>query len=95
MKVLRYTSDVQKQIKSNIGAEPWLHIGILDDGRYAIWPWDTREIIRRGKCDPTKVTGTPAKDNHKPLSGPHAEDFVVKMLMANRWRHLIQHDTSC
>lgn len=55
-----------------------MHIGILGDGRYAIWIWDTRQIIGSGKCDPTKVAGSPAKDNHKPLSGKNAEDFVFK-----------------
>lgn len=74
MKILRYTEDVQKQISSKVKPEPWLHIGIAD-GQYAIWVWDTRQIVGTGKCSPYDVVGTPAKDNRKPLSGQNAENF--------------------
>lgn len=77
MKILRYTEAIQKQIGSKTKPEPWMHIGI-QSGKYAIWIWDTRQIVGTGKFsgDISKLQGTAAKDNHKPLVGEHADAFV-------------------
>lgn len=83
MKILRYTEDVQKQLKSKAKPEPWLHVLLIkhpsydDCLSYAIYVWDTRAIVEASVCkgEISVVKGTSAKDNHKPLTGKQADDF--------------------
>lgn len=79
--VYRYNETIQKRIGSNTKPEPWLHVAICNrimknDGKlflfYAIYVWDTRQVIETGKAD-GNITGVHrgfvrASDNHKPLS---------------------------
>lgn len=81
-KVLRYTEDLQKALDSKIKSEPWLHCVILEDKPlrrnmygsmyYAIYVWDTREILESSMAfghKLSKVAEQPAKDNHQTLKG--------------------------
>lgn len=83
MKVLRYTLEVQKQLKSKTKPEPWLHVLLIkhpsydDSLSYAIYAWDTRAIVEANVCKgkTSSIKGTSAKDSHKPLTGKRADDF--------------------
>lgn len=91
MKVFRYDAKAQHFSGSNVKPEPWLHIGILDDGRYAIWVWDTRQIVGTGtgcKAWP----GVKAADNHQPLKGKNAEAFVFSQ---GRGGAKVSDDSKC
>lgn len=83
MKILKYTADIQNHIKSNVKAEPWLHIGFYimrgDKVYYAIWIWDTREIVGNGELNYIDFNGSNAIDNHKPLKGKNAEQVNIFM----------------
>ena len=83
MKVLKYTLEVQKQLKSKAKPEPWLHVLLVkhpsydDSLSYAIYIWDTRAIVETSTCErkTSTIKGTSANDNHKPLKGKRADDF--------------------
>lgn len=81
VKVLRYTEEIQKQLKTSVKAEPWLHIAVIHDFErpakhtaipiciYAIFVWDTRKILAGGIAKYQRVNGIPANDNFEPLVG--------------------------
>lgn len=98
MAVLRYSESIQKQIGSKTKPEPWLHITTARTGKdgkqawYAIFVWDTRQVVEEGKLDwkykknesykikPGEdgfLNGRYAQDNGKPLVGAkHDFDFT-------------------
>lgn len=53
--ILRYNEDLQKLIGCKTKPEPWMHIGFVgtdmsEDDYWAIWVWDTRQVLEEGKC---------------------------------------------
>lgn len=81
---LRYNARVQEILKSNVKAEPWMHIaifGIPEDADktkytyyYCIYIWDTRHILGEGTCtakqdDEIHAATTYCKDNGAYLRG--------------------------
>lgn len=81
-KILKYTDELKSLVRSNVKAQPWLHIGIVitdSTAMWAIWVWDTRVIVDYGDIPYTKSKGymtqfaqklrnfEPAMDNHKIL----------------------------
>lgn len=88
--ILRYSTEIQKALGCKTKPEPWLHIGIwyanelprTTRASYAIWIWDTREIVeyKFGALDNSKaklVNGRPAKDSKDSLKGQMSAVFVM------------------
>lgn len=66
--VYRYDERIQRQMSSKLEAKPWLHIAVNNFGDYAIYVWDTREIIETGMIS-YKLEGSRANDNWQQLVG--------------------------
>lgn len=86
MKIFRYTEAVQQALRLKLNPEPWMHV-ILDNtnGVFAIYVWDTRQIVFSGKIklkvsDKLMQTFVPARDNKAPLVGKQADLFNPGML---------------
>jgi hypothetical protein len=68
--IFKYTKEIQKKLGSKTMAEPWLHILVYDNA-YAIWVWDTREVLEYDKTNVLDITGDYAKD-------PANDQFIGK-----------------
>ena len=86
MKILRYDERVQQQLKSKTKPEPWLHIALADSNDrsyvFAIYIWDTREVIETGTTDNVtmySLDGNIAKDNHTMIKGGNSKDIVARI----------------
>lgn len=80
MKILQYTPKIQKELGLKLDPAPWMHIAIQtslqfrDKFVYAIFPWDSREVLDSGD---SKYKGISqilekqrvAKDNAEDLKG--------------------------
>lgn len=80
MRIFVYNEVAKKAIKAKAETQDWLHVAINDKGEYAIYIWDTREVIATGKTKATKFEGcTEARDNHKALVNlPEGVEFDFK-----------------
>ena len=88
MQIFRWNNQMFN-ISTDVKPEPWLHIAMQVNKygviRWAIYVWDTREIIDEGvdhvhipEWQPrhTLFEGlTRAKDNHQPLKGKNAAEL--------------------
>lgn len=99
MRIVRYNNEqVQQELRAKTKPEPWLHVCITDaypngESMYAIYVWDTRQIVETGKCKPSACDdATRALDNHKPLVGEYADlfDFSKRASVAKRDEALIR-----
>jgi hypothetical protein len=84
-KVYRYNKELQNIIGSKINPEPWMHLVVNTQGwymngvashekpMYAIYIWDTRQVLESGNFDKNIINQLPrestAKDDRKPLIG--------------------------
>jgi hypothetical protein len=90
--ILRYNEEIQKTIGSKTKPEPWMHIAIIkqirDNGKfdlslfYAIYVWDTRQVIeerdsRLNYADDATIKSLAKKyaanDSREPLLGGHGK----------------------
>jgi hypothetical protein len=69
MKILVYNATAQAKIGAKTNPEPWMHVVITNNNEFAIFIWDTREVIETGKCaKDIDFTGCEnARDNRKEL----------------------------
>jgi hypothetical protein len=69
MKILVYNATAQAKIGAKTNPEPWMHVVITNNNEFAIFIWDTREVLETGKCaKDIDFTGCEnARDNHKEL----------------------------
>lgn len=75
MKIVRYNkAELQQAIGASTEPKKFLHLVITNDNRYAIYVWDTREVVETGKLstEPSHdlsalETATKARDKHEPL----------------------------
>ena len=95
--ILRYNEHLKNKIGSKTKPEPWMHIVIIVNsvtGRgavktrkcsYAVYVWDTREIIETGSFDYKQpinyleMYADKARDNHEPLVGSGSSTFNVSV----------------
>lgn len=92
MKILRYTPELQKALGSKVKSEPWLHAMILQNGCWAIYVWDTREILdanvesnAKQEMPIYKFKGMKATDSYKPLTGKLAKDINFIYVLPIGW----------
>jgi hypothetical protein len=79
--ILRYTEELQKFYRAKTKPEPWLHFvhvsGQLGD-RWAIYVWDTRQVIEEGSdYRPVPQGVQKASDNHEMLKGAKNVSLVA------------------
>jgi hypothetical protein len=92
MKILRYTDKVQEALSEKTKAEPWMHIALapLNLGPfmvqfYAIYVWDTREVVETGELKDIPMLklmefGLKPRKNGGLLSGlPVVKDSMVRL----------------
>lgn len=94
--VYRYTKELQYWIQAKINAEPWMHV-IFCGGKYAIYVWDTRQILETGagKLHTGYLKGKldlpVAVDNHKPLIGEDAMFFNATFFGIFEFKQIIRN----
>jgi hypothetical protein len=90
MKIFAYTTELRTLFSLKTYPEPWLHLGINDDGDIAVWVWDTRAIVETSKTKGIPI-GKPVHDNHKPLKGQGAEKFVFSSGQPSKRKGAMSH----
>jgi hypothetical protein len=94
MKILAYSPELQKQLKSKVEPAPWLHAGIMKDGNFGIWVWDSRDLLEHGHLkNPEDITGKPVNDNREALKGSGADklDLTIEKMSFNDLRTAIKN----
>lgn len=84
MKIFRYTADFQKEAGLKFKAEPWMHIAVTDSNEYAIYVWDSRQVLETGKLSKLPAQASIANDNKKPIVGKDAEKFELEFSLLNK-----------
>lgn len=79
MKILAYSPEIQKQAKTKTNPAPWLHFGVTKGGHFAIWVWDTRDVIEPGKLSNGDIDGKSVHDSKDALKGDVDKDFAKEM----------------
>jgi hypothetical protein len=79
--ISKYTSEIKQFVlKSKTEPAPYLHCVMTEDGKFAIYVWDSREIVESGRFESMHVMGykVNVKDSKLPLKGKGAEKFPFK-----------------
>lgn len=95
--ILRYNVVACKLIGAKTKPAPWMHLGIIKTDKeqnkfyWAIWVWDTREVIEEGTADMSVKDqvydiSTYANDNRMQLKGTSrfAELFLISISKSKR-----------
>jgi hypothetical protein len=77
---VKYTEQIKQQIQSSTEPMPWLHCLLIYNSQagnaYAIFVWDSREIVEHGEFTAKNIIKTEsAKDNGQDLTGKGNERF--------------------
>lgn len=69
MKIVRYNkTEVQTALGSTTAPQKYLHAVLANDGTFAIYVWDTREVVETGKAAEQSIDAFPnARDKKTAL----------------------------